>query len=148
MAGESRSGRSGSHYVATGLTDYHAKLLALVLTRRSASDSVERLVGAFSNAQVELNPHQVEAALFTFPMTTTVETEMITGKTVHAIAGGLMLVCFDRALTLEQIRFMADLRPERVVRLDAGFKNNDQINANANAVLAFKSKGVVKFMTV
>ena len=41
---------------------------------------------------------------------------------------------------------MADLKPERVVLLDAGCKNNDQINANA--VLTFKSKGVVKFMTL
>ncbi len=48
-----------------------------------------------------------------------------------------MLVCLDRALTLELIRAMADLKPERVVRLDAGFKNNDQISANA--VLTFKS---------
>ena len=57
-----------------------------------------------------------------------------------------MLVWLDRALTLERIRAMADLRPERVVRLDADFKNNDQIIADA--VLTFKSKGVVKFMTV
>ena len=59
-----------------------------------------------------------------------------------------MLVWLYHALTLELLRAMADLRPERVVRLDAGFKNNDQINANANAVLAFKSKGVAKFMTI
>ena len=48
--------------------------------------------------------------------------------------------------TLELIRAMAGLKPERVVHLDAGFKNNDQINANA--VLTFESKGVAKFMTV
>jgi adenine-specific DNA-methyltransferase len=81
-----------------------------------------------------------------FPLTTKVETKLISGKTVHSIADGLMLVCLDRALTLELIRSMADLKPERVVCLDAGFANNDQLKTNA--VLTFKSKGVVKFMTV
>jgi len=81
-----------------------------------------------------------------FPLTTKVEIKTIAGKTVHSISDGVMLVCLDRALTLELIRAMADLKPERVVCLDAGFANNDQLKANA--VLTFKSKGVVKFMTV
>ncbi|MEQ1653134.1 MAG: site-specific DNA-methyltransferase, partial [Hyphomicrobium sp.] len=81
-----------------------------------------------------------------FPLTTKVESKIIAGKTVHSIADGLMLVCLDRALTLECIRAMADLKPERVVCLDAGFANNDQLKTNA--VLTFKSKGVVKFLTV
>jgi SNF2 family DNA or RNA helicase len=49
-----------------GLTPYHAKYFAYDLTRRCASDSVEKLVTALSDAQVDLNPHQVEAALFAF----------------------------------------------------------------------------------
>jgi hypothetical protein len=57
-----------------------------------------------------------------------------------------MLVWLDRALTLELNGVMANFQPERIVRLDAGFKNNDQINANA--VLIFKSEGVVNFLTV
>ncbi len=92
MAGETRSGRTAPHDVATGLTDYHAKLLALELTRRSASDSVERLVGALSNAQVDLNPHQVEAALFAFrnPFSkgAILADEVGLGKTIEA---GLLL---------------------------------------------------------
>ena len=48
------------------LTDYHAKYFAHELTRRCASDSVEKLAAALSDAQVDLNPHQVEAALFAF----------------------------------------------------------------------------------
>jgi restriction endonuclease len=36
------------------------------LTKRCASDSVEKLATALSNAQVGLNPHQIEAALFAF----------------------------------------------------------------------------------
>jgi hypothetical protein len=48
------------------LTSYHAKLFAYELTKRSASDSVEKLATALSDAQVALNPHQIEAALFAF----------------------------------------------------------------------------------
>ncbi len=48
------------------LTPYHAKYIAHELTRRCASDSVERLTSVLSDAQVDLNPHQVEAALFAF----------------------------------------------------------------------------------
>jgi superfamily II DNA or RNA helicase len=48
------------------LTDYQAKYLAHELTRRSSSDSVDKLAAALHDAQVDLNPHQVDAALFVF----------------------------------------------------------------------------------
>ncbi len=48
------------------LTPYHAKYFAYELTKRCASDSIEKLAAALSDAQVDLNPHQVEAALFAF----------------------------------------------------------------------------------
>jgi hypothetical protein len=48
------------------LTPYHAKYFAHELTKRYPSDSVEKLAGAVASAQVDLNPHQVEAALFAF----------------------------------------------------------------------------------
>ena len=48
------------------LTAYHAKYFAFELTKRCASDSIEKLAAALSDAQVDLNPHQVEAALFAF----------------------------------------------------------------------------------
>src|SRR5574337_545077 len=48
------------------ISDYHAKYFAYELTKRCASDSVEKLVSVFADAQVDLNPHQVEAALFAF----------------------------------------------------------------------------------
>lgn len=48
------------------MTDYHAKLLAYELARRRPSDSVEKLAAVLSDAQVDLNSHQVEAALFAF----------------------------------------------------------------------------------
>jgi len=48
------------------LTAYHAKYFAHELTKRCSSDSVEKLAGVLSDAQVDLNPHQIEAALFAF----------------------------------------------------------------------------------
>ena len=48
------------------LTDYHAKYFAHELTRRFPPDSVEKLTGALVDAQVDLNPHQIDAALFAF----------------------------------------------------------------------------------
>jgi adenine-specific DNA-methyltransferase len=48
------------------LTDYHSKYFAHELTKRCSSDSIEKLAGALVDAQVDLNPHQVEAALFAF----------------------------------------------------------------------------------
>lgn len=48
------------------LTDFHAKYFAYELTRRFPSDDIGKLAGALVDAQVDLNPHQVEAALFAF----------------------------------------------------------------------------------
>ena len=48
------------------ITQYHAKYYAFELSKRSSSDSLEKLTATLSNAQVDLNPHQIEAALFAF----------------------------------------------------------------------------------
>lgn len=45
-------------------TPYHAKLLALELTRKAEFGTPEMFARALSDAQVDLNPHQVDAALF------------------------------------------------------------------------------------
>ncbi|MES9903989.1 MAG: hypothetical protein ABW168_15105 [Sedimenticola sp.] len=56
------------------ITDYHAKYYAHELSKRCSSDSLEKLTGTLMDAQVDLNPHQVEAALFAFksPLSNTV----------------------------------------------------------------------------
>jgi hypothetical protein len=48
------------------LTPYHAKYFTYELTHRYSSDSLQKLAASLSDAQVDLNPHQVEAALFAF----------------------------------------------------------------------------------
>lgn len=70
------------------LTDYHAKYFAYELTKRFPSDSVEKLAGAVAGAQVDLNPHQVDAALFAFqsPLSkgALLADEVGLGKTIEA----------------------------------------------------------------
>lgn len=70
------------------ITDYHAKYYAYELTKRCPSDSLEKLVPPLSDAQVDLNPHQIEAALFAFhsPFTRGVilADEVGLGKTIEA----------------------------------------------------------------
>jgi SNF2 family DNA or RNA helicase len=72
------------------LTDYHTKYFEHELTKRCASDSVEKLASVLVNAQVELNPHQ--AALFAFRSPFSKDAiladEVCLGKTIEA---GLLL---------------------------------------------------------
>lgn len=46
------------------LTAYHAKYYAHELTRRHAANGVDRLSQSLFDASVDLNPHQIDAALF------------------------------------------------------------------------------------
>jgi superfamily II DNA/RNA helicase len=72
------------------MTNYHAKYFAYDLTKRCASDSVEKLTAVLSDAQaqVDLNPHQIEAALFAFrnPLSrgAILADEVGLGKTIEA----------------------------------------------------------------
>lgn len=70
------------------ITDYHAKYFAYELTKRCSSDDMEKLAGAVAGAQVDLNPHQVDAALFAFssPLSrgALLADEVGLGKTIEA----------------------------------------------------------------
>ncbi|MDR1888084.1 MAG: hypothetical protein LBQ81_01645 [Zoogloeaceae bacterium] len=46
------------------LTPHQSQYIAWLLTRRAAGDSVESLASTLVDAQIDLNPHQVDAALF------------------------------------------------------------------------------------
>jgi SNF2 family DNA or RNA helicase len=73
-------------------TAYHAKLFAHELLRRHSAADSEKLAGALLDAQVDLNPHQVEASLFAFksPLSkgAILADEVGLGKTIEA---GLVL---------------------------------------------------------
>lgn len=78
----------GTRNERMNLTDYHAKYFAWELTKRCSSDSMEKLAGAVAGAQVDLNPHQVDAALFAFnsPLSkgALIADEVGLGKTIEA----------------------------------------------------------------
>jgi adenine-specific DNA-methyltransferase len=80
-----------------------------------------------------------------FPLTMPIEKITLEGKVVHSIAGGGLLICLEKSLTLALIRAMASQGPARVVCLDLGFAGNDQLKTNA--VQIFKTKNIV-FRTV
>ncbi len=70
------------------ITPYHAKYFAFELTKRNSSDSLQKFASSLLDAQVDLNPHQVEAALFAFrsPLSkgAILADEVGLGKTIEA----------------------------------------------------------------
>lgn len=70
------------------ITDYQAKYIANLLTRRLPANDVGKLTATLQDAQVDLTPHQVEAALFAFksPLSkgAILADEVGLGKTIEA----------------------------------------------------------------
>ena len=73
-----------------------------------------------------------------FQLATTVETRTLAGKSVYFVASGALVICLERELSMELVRAIAECRPERVVCLDEGFADNDQLKVNA--VQIFRAK--------
>ncbi len=87
------------------MTDCRAKYIAQELTRRCASDSVEKLTAVPSDAQVDFNPRPIEAALFAYrnPLArgAILADEVGLGKTIEA---GLLIAhkwAEDRRIALK-----------------------------------------------
>src|SRR5690606_12555792 len=76
--------------IVMSFTPYHAQYFAHELTKRSPSDSMQKLASTLVDvqAQVDLNPHQVDAALFAFrsPLSkgAILADEVGLGKTIEA----------------------------------------------------------------
>lgn len=70
------------------ITDYQAIYLANLLTRRLPANDIDKLTASLQDAQVDLTPHQVEAALFAFksPLSkgAILADEVGLGKTIEA----------------------------------------------------------------
>lgn len=81
-----------------------------------------------------------------FPLATPIETIILANKNVYSVADGELLICLEKELTNEVITAMAEKQPTRVICLDEGFQDNDQLKTNAVKIMA--SKGVVNFRTV
>ncbi len=70
------------------ITQYQAQYFAHELVKRCSANSLEKLTGTLMDAQVDLNPHQIEAALFAFksPLSSgaILADEVGLGKTIEA----------------------------------------------------------------
>ena len=62
------------------------------------------------------------------------------GVPVYLLDDGRALLCLARELTREQLRAMAELKPQSVLCLDVAFKGNDALKVNAQ--LEFQSHGI------
>ena len=80
--------------------------------------------------------------------TTPIKKLSILGKTVYSIQKGALLICLDRELTEDFILKLVETEPtpKRVICLDAGFRNNDQLKTNA--VHTFKTRAHHKETTI
>jgi len=125
------------------ITDYHAKYYAYELTRQCAADGVERLSQSLFDATVDLNPHQINAALFALnnPLNKGVilADEVGLGKTIEA---GLVL-CQYWAERKRQLLIIcpASLRKQWAQELQDKFNLPSQI-LDANTWRQLKSQGI------
>jgi adenine-specific DNA-methyltransferase len=81
-----------------------------------------------------------------FELTTKIKELNLVGKKVYSIADNALLICLERNLIKEVITEMARLQPARVVCLDIGFADNDQLKTNAVQIM--KSHNIEDFRTV
>ena len=74
--------------MSADITPYQSQYFAWLLSRRMGADSADMLAATLVDAQVDLNPHQVDAALFAFesPLSKGVilADEVGLGKTIEA----------------------------------------------------------------
>ena len=66
-----------------------------------------------------------------FPLTTPIETIPISQHTFYSIDNRTLFVCLEKTVTIETIRSMIALHPQRVICLDMAFHGNDTIKMNA-----------------
>jgi len=79
-----------------------------------------------------------------FLLTTKVEKVDMAGKEVFSVAEGALLICLQGEITKELIKAMADADPLQVICLDSGFRNNDQLKANAVQTFKARNRGKEK----
>jgi hypothetical protein len=125
------------------ITDYHAKYYAYELTRQFAADGVDRLSQSLFDATVDLNPHQINAALFAlhnpFNKGVILADEVGLGKTIEA---GLVL-CQYWAERKRQLLIIcpASLRKQWAQELQDKFNLPSQI-LDANTWRQLKKQGI------
>jgi len=90
------------------LTPYHAKYFSYDLLRRRSANDIGKLTASLQDAQVDLNPHQIDAALFAFKSSLSkgalLADEVGLGKTIEA---GIILSQQWAERKIEQWNFSA-----------------------------------------
>ena len=80
-----------------------------------------------------------------YPLTTKIKILTLSNKIVYSVENNALLICLEKQITKELIKEIAKLKPARVICLDIGFENKDQLKTNA--LETFKSHGVRDFST-
>ncbi|MEM9887355.1 MAG: site-specific DNA-methyltransferase [Bacteroidota bacterium] len=81
-----------------------------------------------------------------FELTLPIQKLRLVDKKVYTIQNKALMICLEQELNEAVIRAIAAEHPARFVCLDAGFKGNDQLKANAVQIM--KSHNVQDFKTV
>jgi superfamily II DNA/RNA helicase len=127
---------------AAAITSYHAKYYAYELTAKRSSAVVDRLTTSLFDAHVDLNPHQIEAALFALrsPLSKGVilADEVGLGKTIEA---GILL-CQYWAEHKKQLLVVcpASLRRQWSIELEEKFNLSSIILENDTYKARSKNK--------
>jgi adenine-specific DNA-methyltransferase len=81
-----------------------------------------------------------------FQLTVNIQEIFLTNKKIYSVSDGALLICLEKELTVALITEIAKLEPARVVCLDSGFKEKDDLKTNAIQIM--KSHGIDDFRTV
>lgn len=90
----------------------------------------DQLSGLADNLKTNRTPEDILFQLFPqfqIPYTASVEKLDICGKTVYSVDGDALLACFDREVSEDVIRAMAEREPSRAVLRDASFVGDDAL---------------------
>ena len=81
-----------------------------------------------------------------FQLTVKIEEISLLNKKIYSVSDRALLICLEKELTIDLIKQIAKLEPARVVCLDSGFNEKDDLKTNAIQIM--KSHGVDDFRTV
>lgn len=90
----------------------------------------DQLSGLADNLKTDRTPEDILFQLFPqfqIPYTASVEKLDICGKTVYSVDDDALLACFDREVSEDVIRAMAEREPSRAVLRDASFVGDDAL---------------------
>jgi adenine-specific DNA-methyltransferase len=107
------------------------------------------LENSITNLDSESNDNDILTEIILksgFKLTVPIEEITFAEKKVFSIENGAMIVCLNKELDKEIIREIAKLEPVRVVCLDLGFKERDELKTNAVQIM--KSFGIDDFRTI